>query len=302
MKCSVVIVTQNRKPHLENCLNRLVEQDLRPLEVIVVDNGSDAEAKNFLESFDVADDAFTLKKEFFSENTGLTFGRNHGAKQATGDILVWMDNDTYFEDTRALSIILKEFEADRALGILTYPVHEYLPGCHENYLIPRQHTSYKFEERFETSYFLGGANTMRTDMFSKYGMFDEALVYQLEELDFTYKIARDRIKIRYIPDIELAHRPPHVKFYSGNFYYHHIRNRIWIAMRYLPFPYLITHLSIWLSSLLLKSIKDFKAGSFFKGFFAGLRAMPENFRLRKKYKLSSETVDWLKQRQGRLWY
>ena len=302
MKISVIIVTQNRKELLSLCLNKLGEQQLRPIEVIVLDNGSTIDSELFLRSFDFSNKQITLKKVFFKKNMGLTYARNRGAEKASGEIIVWMDNDTFFEDPSALTLILNEFEKDSDLKILTYPVHEILSDNTERYLIPRPRTPYKYNQEFETSYFLGGANAMRTEMFKKYGMFDEKLVYQLEELDFTYKIARDKIKIKYVPAIEIIHKPPHAKFHSDRFYYFHVRNRIWIACRYLPQPYFTVHISIWIFRLFFKSLIDLKIIAFLKGMIEGILYIPENFKLRKKMKLSRESVQWLQRRYGRVWY
>ncbi len=302
MRISVIIVTRNRKELISHCLNKIEKQHFRPLEVIVVDNGSNVHSTLFLKNYNFSDKGIKIKKIFFEKNMGLTYARNKGAERATGKIIIWMDNDTFFEDPNAMTLILDEFEKDSDLGILTYPVHEFLQDSTERYLIPRPRTPYKYGHEFETSYFLGGANAMDSNMFKKYGMFDENLVYQLEELDFMYKVARDKIKIKYTPIIEIIHKPPHAKFRSDRYYYFHIRNRIWIACRYLPQPYFIAHLSVWILRLFFKSLLDNKIVSFSHGLIEGVKAIPKNFKIRKNMKLNKESINWLQQRYGRVWY
>lgn len=302
MKLSVIIATQNRKDQLEHCLLNLPEQTLRPLEVIVIDNGSEEETRIFFQNFEYDNNDVVLKKILFDKNMGLPYARNRGAEQAEGNIIVWMDNDNYFNDSEALLKIYNEFEKDEKLQLLTYPIHEFLPNGEERYNIPRPHTFYKFEKEFETAYFIGCGIAMRRDMFLNYGMFDESLIYQLEEIEFSYKIANDRLKIKYVPHIEIQHEPQHSKFHNSTYYYLHTRNRLWIVLKYLPQPYLTVHISLWLTKLFMKSMRDGKVSSFFKGVIAGFSNSRTIYKARKKAKLSRTSVKWLQQRFGRVWY
>lgn len=90
VKVSVIVVNQNRKELLEECLKSLEEQTFKDLEVIVVDNGS-------------TDGSVELLKEKFcnfvklienEENLGFAKGVNVGIEIARGKYIMTLNNDT----------------------------------------------------------------------------------------------------------------------------------------------------------------------------------------------------------------
>lgn len=84
---SVVICTRNRAASLRRCLAFLQIQHCKPLEVIVVDNGSESDDTRF------AADAFGAR--YIREDVaGLDVARNTGARAAKGSIIAYTDDDT----------------------------------------------------------------------------------------------------------------------------------------------------------------------------------------------------------------
>ena len=84
---SVIIPTYNRAHLLPRCLDSVLSQDLQPLEIIVVDDGStDATAQ--LVSRD-----YPGIKLVSRENKGVSAARNAGIDAAQGDWLAFLDSD-----------------------------------------------------------------------------------------------------------------------------------------------------------------------------------------------------------------
>jgi len=83
---SVVICTRDRPEELARCLAALPRQTLRPTQVIVVDNASrDGRTKEA---------ALAAGVDYVREDRpGLDIARNTGAKQATGEIVAFTDDD-----------------------------------------------------------------------------------------------------------------------------------------------------------------------------------------------------------------
>lgn len=91
MKISVVICTRNRAASLERTLASLEACTAPPVdwEVIVVDNGGTDDTKDVVSSFEGR-----LPVHYTYEgNAGLSNARNHGVKTATGDYILWTDDD-----------------------------------------------------------------------------------------------------------------------------------------------------------------------------------------------------------------
>jgi hypothetical protein len=90
-KISVIIVNYRSWRHLTNCLNSLnvISSDLFQLEVIVVDNCSN---DGILESFEQKYKKVNFIKN--SSNNGFANGCNLGAKNSTGNYLLFLNPDT----------------------------------------------------------------------------------------------------------------------------------------------------------------------------------------------------------------
>lgn len=94
MKVSVIIPAFNRESYLPETLDSVWRQVHRPVEVVVVDDGSTdgsvAVAKQFAR--DRSGDSFEV---FVIEqpNAGPTVARNHGFEASTGDAVLFLDSD-----------------------------------------------------------------------------------------------------------------------------------------------------------------------------------------------------------------
>jgi glycosyltransferase involved in cell wall biosynthesis len=87
---SVIIANWNGAHHLRICLPSLLAQTHRALEIIVVDNGS-------------SDDSLAVVEKHHArwlplrENVGLAPALNRGVQVATGDFLLFVNNDMRFD-------------------------------------------------------------------------------------------------------------------------------------------------------------------------------------------------------------
>lgn len=103
VKISVVIPVYNVEKYLRDCLNSVVNQTLKEIEVICVDDGStDGSAKILLEYTNI-DKRITVIKQ---ENLGLSMARNIGVKEAIGKYIYFLDSDDMIR-CDALEILYK---------------------------------------------------------------------------------------------------------------------------------------------------------------------------------------------------
>ncbi|ABZ83338.1 glycosyl transferase, family 2 [Heliomicrobium modesticaldum Ice1] len=115
---SVVILNWNRRNDLKEGLTRLREQPYRPLEIIVVDNGS-------------TDDSVAMVRAEFPEvrliETGKNLGvegYNAGFRQARGEYVLILDDDS-FPAYDAITRMVSRFQADPRLGVVAFDVRSY---------------------------------------------------------------------------------------------------------------------------------------------------------------------------------
>lgn len=91
---SVIIPTYNRADHIERSLDSVFEQTYRPIEVLIVDDGSTDDTKKVVEEWleSHREEDFSLYY-YWQENAGAPVARNFGIEKATGHYLQFMDSD-----------------------------------------------------------------------------------------------------------------------------------------------------------------------------------------------------------------
>jgi len=87
---SVMIGAYNAAPYLGEAIDSVLGQTYRPLELIVVDDGSDDETADVARSYG---DALVYA---YQENGGNGSARNHAVRLATGDLFAFLDADDRF--------------------------------------------------------------------------------------------------------------------------------------------------------------------------------------------------------------
>lgn len=108
MKISVIIPVYNVYDYLEKCLNSLVKQTDKNFEVIIVNDGSTDNSQEIIDKFVLENDnMYSFKKE----NGGQASARNFGLQKATGEYILFLDSDDYYEPN-TIEILKKEANAD----------------------------------------------------------------------------------------------------------------------------------------------------------------------------------------------
>lgn len=94
-KVSVIIPVYNTAPYLEESLSSIVNQTLRDIEIIIVDDGSSDGSSDVIEKFANNETRITCIKQ---ENKGLSEARNIGLSKARGKYLYFMDSDDILDN------------------------------------------------------------------------------------------------------------------------------------------------------------------------------------------------------------
>ncbi len=95
MKISVIIPVYNSSTYLRKCLDSVVNQTLKDIEIIVINDGSTDDSKNIIEEY-----LCKYKNIIFidQENKGIGKTRNIGIKKATGEYITFVDSDDYIKE------------------------------------------------------------------------------------------------------------------------------------------------------------------------------------------------------------
>jgi len=90
---SVIIPTFNRAWCIERCVRSVLEQTYRPIECIVVDDGSNDETSIILERIAVSIPKGIELKLIQKENGGANSARNRGLRECHGEYICYLDSD-----------------------------------------------------------------------------------------------------------------------------------------------------------------------------------------------------------------
>lgn len=111
---SVIIPTYNEESVIVDCLKSLEKQSFKYFEVIVVDDGSTDTTYEVVSKCQMPNAKFQIKT-IRTKHLGAGGARNEGAKQAKGDILVFVDSDMTF-DKHFLKMLVKPILQGKAKG------------------------------------------------------------------------------------------------------------------------------------------------------------------------------------------
>ena len=93
-KISVIVPVYNIEQYLPRCLDSILSQTYRNLEIIVVDDGSTDNSAYVIRKYAKKDERII---PIFKKNTGVSDTRNKALDRATGDYIGFADGDDYIE-------------------------------------------------------------------------------------------------------------------------------------------------------------------------------------------------------------
>jgi len=201
---TVIIPAYNAEKTIEMTLRALQDQTYRgKFETIVVDDGSKDRTPEIVRGFK---DVKLLQQP----NAGPAKARNHGAREAKGDIIIFTDSDCVPE-CDFIEKMAEPFTDPTIAGVSgTYRTlnKEHLIARFEGYEIAQRHDRMA---RMETIDFIGTAYAgYRRDVFLKFGGFNETFrTASGEDPELSYRISKAGHKLVFQPTAVVAH--PHVE-------------------------------------------------------------------------------------------
>ena len=111
---SVIVPVYNVEKYLDKCVESIVNQTYKDLEIILVDDGSPDNCPAMCDEWAKKDDRI---KVIHKENGGLSSARNAGLDVAVGEFLAFADSDDYLysQSFEYMLNAIQEYEADIAM-------------------------------------------------------------------------------------------------------------------------------------------------------------------------------------------
>ncbi|HUW14841.1 MAG TPA: glycosyltransferase family 2 protein [Anaerolineae bacterium] len=227
---SVIIVAYNGRHYLDGCLHSVLDE-LRPGdEVIVVDNASTDGSADF-----VSEHYPQARLVRNAENRGFAAANNQGAALASGEVLVFLNQDTRVQ-AGWLQALVEGLGGGDAVGLTTSKVlvmsqPDRIQACGQDV----HYTGLVFGRGFgaaagsldgaEAVGAVGGCSfAARLEVWQQLGGFDETLYMYYEETDLSWRARLRGYRSVYVPDSVVYHdyRPGRPSAFR---LYHSARNR-----------------------------------------------------------------------------
>lgn len=210
---SIIILNYNGKKWLEGLLPTVRKIKYKPLEVIVVNNGSsDDSAKLLMEKFPEVR-VLEIKK-----NIGFAGGNNRGVKFAKGKYILVLNNDTK-TTPNLLNPLVDIMEKNPDIGVvqpkmLSMRDHKFLDcvasfytstGFLYHYGYMQEAKKKKYNKVLSCYSIKGACMFLRREDYLNLGGFDEDFVCYVEETDLCHRFLLSGKKIIYCPDSFIYH-------------------------------------------------------------------------------------------------
>lgn len=111
-KISVIIPIYNMEKYLGTCLDSILVQSLKDIEVLCMNDGSVDKTKNILENYALKDDRIKVINQ---ENMGVAKTRNKAIKLAKGEFVVFIDPDDYYPSNDILETLYQKAKENDVL-------------------------------------------------------------------------------------------------------------------------------------------------------------------------------------------
>jgi glycosyltransferase EpsH len=112
---SIIVPVYNVEKFLPQCLDSLVNQTYRDLEIICVNDGSTDRSLAILEKYAAKDERISIISQ---DNQGVSYARNKGLQVAKGDWIMFVDSDDWIETDCCQKVL--DVSQDSELGLFSY--------------------------------------------------------------------------------------------------------------------------------------------------------------------------------------
>ena len=105
-KVSIIIPVHNSSKYLKKCIDSVLKQTYKNIEVICIENGSKDNSLKILKQYKTI-------KTYSLKESGISLARNYGIKKAKGDYLYFLDSDDYIKEN-LIEKLVKKLEKDKS--------------------------------------------------------------------------------------------------------------------------------------------------------------------------------------------
>ncbi len=237
---SVIIVNFNGRKFLPDCLSSLFKQTYSPFEVLFVDNASQDGSVDFIKA-DYPSVRFFIQKE----NLGFAGGSNAGIREARGEYILTLNNDTVV-CPEFIQELVQPMIQDPSVGMCASKM--VFPDGRINstaICISRSGAAWdrgggkqdqgQYDAAEEVFGPCAGAALYRRTMLDEIGLFDEDFFLFMEDVDLAFRARLAGWRCMYVPTARVVHiHGGTAPVGSDDAIYYGNRNILWYVVKNFP--------------------------------------------------------------------
>jgi GT2 family glycosyltransferase len=260
-KLSIIFLNYNRIIETRYTLaqlSRLLESR-DDVEVIAVDNGSTDGTREFLR----AASSDWVRVVSLPSNLGIA-GYNEGFKQAKGDYLLVLNDDSHPVNSITLDRIIQCLDTRPDVGVVACRIESLKGDAIYSWHLPKN------DAPGTSMAFVGSGFAIRRSLFEQIGWYPADLFLYQNEIELAIRVMRSQYKIYYDPNCRVVHRQCPSKCSNWRWVYYSTRNTIWLIRRYFPFPMAAYLIASRLFFGLIHALQLLEFGSYYRAVFDAL--------------------------------
>ena len=223
---SVIITTKNRSLDLTKTLGVLRGLDPQPLEILITADGC---SDNTVEM--VKREMPAARLIINEEGRGSVASRDRMIREAKGDLVLALDDDSYPEQVGCLATLRDLFTKNQKLAIATYPqrTDEY----------PGSLTKENFGEAHPVRSFPCSGACLRVSTYRSLQGFEPMFFHMYEEPDYALQCVAAGWEVLYTPVITIRHHWTGSGRSELRNHHRHARNELWSTVMRCPIPQML---------------------------------------------------------------
>jgi len=204
---SIVIVSLNRKNELLKCISSINSQTYKNYEIFLIDNNSNDNSCEIVKRTFPKTIIYKTKK-----NLGTSYTRNAGIKFSKGEIIWFLDSDSYLYDNDTLLNLINKFNSNIKIDAMggEAMINDENKIIGTKKLVLRNNGMIKSylsktinDEQVKV---LATCNLIvKRKVIEKVGGFDHFFFFYLEDLDLTYRIYKSGYQLYLMNDCSVVH-------------------------------------------------------------------------------------------------
>ncbi|HTR40446.1 MAG TPA: glycosyltransferase family A protein [Pseudomonadales bacterium] len=224
MTVTVMITTRNRAVDLRRTLQMIRQLTPGPSEVLITADGCTDDTVQVVKF-----EAPGAKLIVNEQGRGSVASRDRMMREAAGDLVLALDDDSYPEQLDCINRIIPRFEQNPRLAILHFPQHS------DEY--PETLTQTDFGPEKATRSFANSGAMLRRSVYLQLPGFEPHFFHMYEEPDYVLQCVAAGYEVFYSPVITIRHHWSGQTRNEIRNHQRHARNEFWSTLQRCPFPY-----------------------------------------------------------------